>query len=243
MLEVANVKKTFNRGTVNASAITAVNNTAKFYGGAIALWNDGTATLTKSAIASNTAKSNNTARDVAGGGLNISNSQATMSNNVIVGNTDPRNIDFGELNASVKSGGNNLVGTYNGNGRFPIDSTDVSGIQLTDVFVIENGLPALTRATGYTAGYEKTPVYTVALNSSSDNPAANILGGTNQTPTPEPPEGNDTNQTPNPEPPAESGSWTKYLMYGAIIVILLIVVVVGIVAFMKYREKNQYKFG
>lgn len=233
----------FNRGTVNATAVTAVNNTAKFYGGAIAFWNDGNVTLTKSAIAGNTAKSNNTAKDVGGGGLNISNSQASLSNNVIVGNTDPRNVDFSELNASVKSGGNNLVGTYNGNGRFPIDSTDVSGTQLTDVFVVENGLPALTRSTGYTAGYDKVPVYTIALNSSSSNPAAGILGGTNQTPTPEPPEGNDTNQTPDPEPPAESGGWTKYLMYGAILVILLVVIVVGIVAFLKYREKNQYKFG
>ncbi|MBZ3935367.1 right-handed parallel beta-helix repeat-containing protein [Methanimicrococcus blatticola] len=233
----------FNRGTVNANAITAVNNTAKFYGGAIAFWNDANSTLTKSAIAGNIAKSNNTAKDVGGGGLNVSNSQATLSNNVIVGNTDPRKVDFGELNSTVKSGGNNLVGTYHGNGRFPIDSTDVSGIQLADVFVIENDLPAVTKSTGHTAGYDKVPVYTIALNSSADNPAASILGGANQTPTPEPPEENETNQTP-PEPdgvPPESG--LKWLVYGAIIVILLIVVVIGIVAFLKYRQKNQYKFG
>lgn len=232
----------FNRGTVDVTSCTAVNNTAKFYGGAVALWNDGKATITKTILASNTAKSNNTAKDVGGGGLNVSNSQATISNNVIVGNTDPRNVDFGELNATVKSGGNNLVGVYNGNGRYPIDATDAAGIQLTDVFVIENGLPALTKTTGYTAGVDKAPVYTVTLNSSPNNPAADVLGTTNQTPAPEPSEPG--NETPTPEPPSDSGSsWTKYLMYGVIAIVLLVVIAVAIVAFLKYREKNQYKFG
>ncbi|WNY23655.1 hypothetical protein MmiHf6_09640 [Methanimicrococcus hongohii] len=234
----------FSRGTVNATGITAVNNTAKFFGGAVALWNDGNATLTKSVLAGNTAKSNNTAKDVGGGGLNISNSVATISNNVIVGNTDPRNVDFGQLNATVNSGGNNLVGTYNGNGRFPIDSTDVSGIEVENVFVMQNGLPAVTRSTGYTAGYDKVQVYTVALNSSADNPAADILGGNEQTPEPDQPSENETNQTPvEPEPEDSGSSWTKWLMYGIIAIVLLVIIAVAGVLLWKYNEKRKYKFG
>ncbi|MDR2945082.1 MAG: hypothetical protein LBU81_08435 [Methanosarcinales archaeon] len=241
----------FSRGTVNANAVTAVNNTAKFYGGALAFWNDGDTTLTKSAIAGNTAKSNNTAKDIGGGGLNISNSRAVLSDNVIVGNTDPRSIDFGEFNASVQSGGRNLVGTYNGSGRFPIDSADAAGLQPADLFVIENGLPSLTKATGQTAGFDNIPVYTIALNSSSSNPAAGILGdGRTQPPAPEPQEpqdpssGSEVNQTPGAEPPAESGSsLLMYLILGIIAVILLVVIAVGIVFFLIYREKRKYKFG
>lgn len=231
----------FSRGTLNVTSSTAVNNTAKFYGGAAALWNDGTATMTKTVLAGNTAKSNNTARDTAGGGLNISNSQAVLSNNVIVGNTDPRNVDFGQTNSTVSSGGNNLVGTYNGS-RYPIEATDVLGTVVEDVFVIENGLPALTRATGYTAGYDKVPVYTVALNSSASNPAASILGAGNQTPAPEE---NDT--TPEPEPPVPDetgpGSRPNYLVYGLIAVILLAVLGVGAFLLWRFNEKRKYKFG
>lgn len=237
----------FNRGTLDITSCTAVNNTAKFFGGAAALWNDGKVTMTKSILASNTAKSNNTAKDIGGGGLNVSNSEATLANNVIVGNTDPRNVDFGELNSSVKSGGNNLVGIYNGNGRYPIDATDAAGIQLTDVFVIENGLPALTKTTGYTAGVDKVPVYTVTLNSSPNNPAADVLGESNQTPEPAPPEPTPSEpepEIPEPEPPSDSGSnWITYLMYIVIAVVLLVIIAVAVIAFLKYREKNQYKFG
>lgn len=233
----------FNRGTLNVTSSTIVNNTAKYYGGGAALWNDGNATVTKTIFAANTARSNNTARDVGGGGVNISNSQALLSNNIIVGNTDPRNVDLSEHNASVRSGGNNLVDIYNGNGRYPIEASDAAGIQMEDVFVIENGLPSLTRTTGHTAGYDRVPLYTVALNSSRDNPAADVLGTSNQTPVPVPPQDNQTNNTPEPAPPEESGGWRKYLMYGVIGIVLIIILAVAVVAYLRYREKNQYKFG
>ncbi|WNY29004.1 hypothetical protein MmiEs2_12170 [Methanimicrococcus stummii] len=235
----------FNRGTLDAKSVTAVNNTAKFFGGAAALWNDGNVTLTKSVLAGNTAKSNNTAKDVGGGGINVSNSQATLSSNVIVGNTDPREIDFGEGNATVRSGGNNLVGTYRGSGRFPIEATDVAGIQMSDVFVIENGLPALTKSTGYTAGYDKVQVYTVALNSSANNPAAGILGDYTPAPTPTPEPSEPGTVTPEPEQPsAGSGSsLVTYLVYGVIGIVLLVILAVVAVLLWKYNEKRKYKFG
>ncbi|WP_318785788.1 hypothetical protein [Methanimicrococcus hacksteinii] len=235
----------FNRGTLNVTSSTAVNNTAKFFGGAAAFWNDGKATMTKTILAANTAKSNNTAKDVGGGGLNISNSEATISNNVIVGNTDPREIDFGEGNATVRSGGSNLVGTYRGTGRFPIEATDVAGIQMSDVFVIENGLPSMTKSTGYTAGADKVQVYTAALNSSANNPAADVLGesgGQTPAPAPEPSEPG-TNVTPEPETPSTGWTSWKILTYGAIALVLLIVIAVAVIAYLRYREKNQYKFG
>lgn len=234
----------FGRGTFTIDSCTAVNNTAMIFGGAIAVWNDAKATLTKNAIAGNTAKANNTAKDPAGGGLNISRSEALITGNVIVGNTDPRNLDFGEENATVRSGGNNLVGIYRGTGRFPIESTDVDGITPGDVFVIDsNGLPAVTRAVGQTAGYDKVQVYTVELNSSPNNPAASILGENQSTPEPDPESPEEDNQNPT-QPPEEGGSsWTEYLMYLGIGVILIVIIAVGAYAYLKYREKNQYKFG
>ena len=233
----------FSRGDLTVTSSTAVNNTAKFYGGALASWNDGTATLTKNIIAANTARSNNTRNDTGGGGLNISNSNAMLSNNVIVGNTDPRTIDFGEANATVRSGGNNLLGTYRGTGRFPIDASDVAGIVAEDVFVLSGGLPSLTKPTGHTAGYNNIPVYTVELNSSSNNPAAHVLGESGSVPEPQPPQV-DVPQTPPPQPPVESSGskLVTYLMYSLIFVVLIIVLGVGVYFGLKYRKKKQYEF-
>ncbi|MDR0766848.1 MAG: right-handed parallel beta-helix repeat-containing protein [Methanosarcinales archaeon] len=236
----------FSRGTVNATAVTAINNTAKFFGGAVALWNGGDLTMTKSVLAANTARSNNTPRETGGGGMNISNSRATLSNNVVVGNTDPRNIDFGEQNATVRSGGNNLIGAYNGSGRFPIEATDQSGIQAADVFVINGGLPDVNRATGYTAGFDRVPVYTVALNSSPNNPAAIVLGVVTQPPAPGPGD-NETNQTPPPPPTDpeynDHGNWIKYLIYGIAAIVLLVIIAVAAFLLWRYNEKRKYKFG
>lgn len=234
----------FSRGILDVKSSTAVNNTAKFYGGAAAFWNDATTTMTKTVLAGNTAKSNNTAKDPAGGGLNISGSQATLSNNVIVGNKDPREIDFGEYKADVRSNGNNLVGIYRGDGRYPIDASDAAGILAENVFVMENGLPALTKSTGHTAGADKATVYTVALNSSSDNPAIDVLGDSGVTPKPEPekPDNPDTNQTPEPEKP-ESGGLLQYLKYIVGGIVLLIILVIAAVLLWKYNEKRKYKFG
>ena len=233
----------FGRGTFTIDSGTAINNTAKFFGGAIASWNDAKGTITKTVIASNTAKANNTAKDPAGGGLNISRSEVFIGSNVIVGNTDPRMIDFGEENATVRSGGSNLVGVYRGTAAFPIDSSDVIGTTLESVFVIDgNGLPALTRSTGQTAGYDRVQVYTVELNSSPNNPAAPILGGQQPAqPQPQPPAEDDTPPV-TPEQPTEDTSWTKYLMYGIILVALVIVLVVGVYVLLRINNKRKYKF-
>ncbi|MCL2549552.1 MAG: hypothetical protein FWE78_01210 [Methanimicrococcus sp.] len=240
----------FGRGTFTIDSCTAVNNTATFYGGAIAVWNDAKATLTKNAIAGNTAKANNTARDPAGGGLNVSRADAVLTNNVIVGNIDPREIDFGEENSSVRSNGNNLVGVYRGTGRFPIGPSDATGITMNEVFVIGgSGLPAVTKATGYTAGYDRVQLYTVELNSSPNNPAASILGNqppvTPAPPTPQPPT---ENNTPQPEAPADGSdsavsSILVIIMFIVVAVVLLAVVVVGAFAYLRYRRKKEYKFG
>jgi len=238
----------FGRGTFTIDSCTAVNNTATFFGGAIAVWNEAKAILTKNAIAGNTAKANNTARDPAGGGLNISRADAVLTNNVIVGNVDPREIDFGEENSSVRSNGNNLVGVYRGNGRFPISPSDATGITMNEVFVIDgSGLPAVTKATGYTAGYDRVQIYTVELNSSPNNPAASVLG--NQppappAPAPEPPKENNT--PPPSEPPAKESGRSMvitYIVYAVIAVALMIIIAVGTFAYIRYRKKKEYKFG
>ena len=234
----------FSRGDLTATSNTAVNNTARFYGGAVALWNSGTATLTKNVIVGNNAKSNNTQKDAGGGGMNISNSNAMLSSNVVLGNTDPRIIDFGEENATVRSGGNNIIGTYRGSARFPIDASDLAGISVEDVFVMNGGTPSLTKSTGQTAGYDNIPVYTVTLNSSSSNPAASILG--EYVPQqPQPPVEDDTPQNPAPEPPVDSGNklkLTTILMFAVIGIILLVVLAVAAVFLLKYRQKKQYEF-
>jgi len=234
----------FGRGTFTIDSSTAVNNTARFFGGAIASWNDAKGTITKTAMAANTAKANNTAKDPAGGGLNISRSEVFIGSNVIVGNTDPRMIDFGEENATVRSGGSNLVGVYRGTTNFPIDGSDVIGTTLESVFVIDgNGLPALTRSTGQTAGYDRVQVYTIELNSSPNNPAISILGGQQQPVQPEQPP---TEEKPTPdipsEPPAEGTKWVTYLMYGIILVVAVIILAVGIFAVLRYNNKRKYKF-
>jgi hypothetical protein len=234
----------FGRGTFTIDSSTAINNTAKFYGGAIASWNDAKGTITKTIIASNTAKANNTAKDPAGGGLNISRSDVLIGSNVIVGNTDPRMIDFGEENATVRSSGDNFVGVYRGTTAFPINSSDALGITLESVFVIDgNGLPALTKSTGQTAGYNRVQVYTVELNSSPNNPAAHIFGGSQPAPQPEqPPEQQPADPTvPEPEPPAKL-SIGKILTYILIIIVLIIILGVGIFVILRYNHKRKYKF-
>ena len=242
----------FGRGTFTIDSCTAVNNTAAFYGGAIAVWNEAKATLTKNAIAGNLAKSNNTAKDPAGGGLNISRADAVLTNNVIVGNKDPREIDFGEESSSVRSNGNNLIGIYKGSGRFPIDSSDVAGITMNEVFVIDgNGLPAVTKPTGHTAGYDRVQIYTVELNSSPNNPAAPILGNQQQAPpappAPEPPKEGEENIPPKPDNSTQTDyAWSKFMsfaVYTIIAVVLMVIIAVGAFAYLRYRRKREYKFG
>lgn len=238
----------FGRGAFTIDSCTAVNNTAIFYGGAIAVWNDAKATLTKNIIAGNTAKANNTARDPAGGGLNISRADAVLTNNVIVGNKDPREIDFGEENSTTRSNGNNLAGVYRGTSRFPILASDMIGIDVRDVFVIDgSGLPAVTKATGYTAGYNQVQVYTVELNSSPNNPAASIFGNPPAPQDPEPPVNNENNTPPQtvPESPGSQSrlSIVIVIVFIVIAAVLLVVIAVGIFAFLRYRRKREYKFG
>jgi len=242
----------FGRGTFTIDSCTFVNNTAVFYGGAIAAWNDAKTTLTKNIIAGNTARANNTPRDPAGGGLNISRAEALLTNNVIVGNTDPRSIDFGEENATVGSNGNNLVGTYRGNGRFPITATDATGIEMSDVFVIDGfGMPAMTKSTGYTAGFERVQVLTAELNSSPNNPAGPIFGI--QTPPPAPPAPQEpetppenVTPAPTPEPPANSGSISTIMtlmLFSIVAIVILVIIAVGAFAYLRYKKKKEYKFG
>ena len=238
----------FNRGAANITAMTAVNNTARSFGGAIASWNDGNLTLTRSVLAGNEARSNNTPRETGGGGLNVSNSRAVLSNNVIVGNNDPRNVDLSERNATIQSGGNNLVGVYNGTGRFPIAGTDDLGILAANVFVIENGLPLMTRTTGHTAGFDRVTVFTVALNSSPNNPAADVLGVTD----PRPPE----TPAPPPTPPElpstpddESGSvaisgMVMLLLFGVVAFVLLIIISIAVILLLlRHNEKRKKEIG
>ena len=233
----------FSRGDLTATSNTAVNNTAKFYGGAAALWNSGTATMTKNVIAGNTAKSNNTQKDTGGGGINVSNSIATLSNNVIVGNTDPRVVDFAEANATVRSGGNNIIGAYRGNGRFPIEASDMDGVIIENVFIMDSGIPSLTKSTGYTAGHNNTPVYTVALSSNPNNPAAAALGESikPQEPQPQPPE-DDTPQTPDSDSSKESSMPIIYAIYVIIGIGLLFVLIVAVYFILRYKKKKEYDF-
>ena len=232
----------FGRGNVIMDSCTAVNNTAKFYGGAVAVWNNANFSLTKNIIAGNKALSNNTARDVGGGGLNISNSEAWISNNIIVGNVDPRNVDFGQQNATVRSNGQNLVGLYRGD-RFPISTTDVDGMQPEDLFVWVHDQPVLTRETGYTAGYENTPVYTAELNSSRDNPAHAVLGLTSSTPAP--PEqgqnGGEEQQNQTPTTPPET-PYANYIIIALLAIIVIGVLIVGGVIFLRFKRRREYKF-
>ena len=235
----------FGRGNVTMDSCTAVNNTAKYYGGAIAVWNNAKFTLTKNIITGNKALSNNTVRDVGGGGLNISNSEAWISNNIIVGNSDPRNVDFGQQNATVMSGGQNLVGLYRGD-RFPINTTDVDGILPENLFVWSYERPSLTRTTGYTAGYDNVQVYTVELNSSRDNPAYNVLGITSEPPNPGPDQNgedeqkNQTTPPPTEKPPTSSG--IEALKKILIIVAAICVLIIAGVLILRYKKKREYKF-
>ena len=232
----------FGRGNVVMDACTAVNNTAKFYGGAVAAWNNANFTLTKNIIAGNKALSNNTARDVGGGGLNISNSEALISNNIIVGNTDPRNVDFGQQNATVRSNGQNLVGLYRGD-RFPINTTDVDGILPENLFVWDHDRPALTRPTGYTAGYENVQVYTAELNNSKDNPAFAVLGlASSAPPTPEPDQnGEDDQQNQPPQTTTPTFNTNSIKMILIAIAVICVLIVAGVLL-LKFKRKREYKF-
>jgi hypothetical protein len=236
----------FGRGTFTIDSCTAVANAARFYGGAIASWNNAKATINGTIIVQNEAKGNNTLKDPSGGGLNISRSDAVISNNVIVGNIDPRNIDFGEQEATVRSNGNNLVGVYRGNGRFPIESSDMTGVGPGSVFALDgNGKVVLTRSMGNTAGYEKIPLYTVELNSSPNNPASFLTGSQPpvQPPQNEIPENTTPEQTEPPEQPDQTEPtplWKTILKYGLIVVVSIVLFSVIAYLFLS-RERKKYR--
>ncbi|WNY25318.1 right-handed parallel beta-helix repeat-containing protein [Methanolapillus millepedarum] len=238
----------FNVGNATITACTATNNTAKLYGGAVASWNDGSTTMNKTVLTNNTANGNGTNQS-AGGGLNVSRGHASIGNNVIVGNKDPRSVDFGEENATVQSLGNNLVGIYKGSGKFPVSSTDAAGITADAVFDTSSGYPSLSKDTGYRAGTNQSIVYTVALNSSSSNPAISVLGSntspqpsneTNQSNQSNPSnESNQSNAT-NPEPSGNGNmSWIWYVLIAIVVIAVLGIVVYALI---KYNNKRQYKF-
>jgi hypothetical protein len=238
----------FGRGTFTIDSCTAVANAAKFYGGAIASWNNATATINGTILVQNEAKGNNTVKDPSGGGLNISRSDAVISNNVIVGNIDPRNIDYGEQEATVRSNGNNLVGVYRGTGRFPIEASDMTGVGPGSVFALDgSGNVVLTRSMGNTAGYEKIHLYTVELNSSPNNPASFLKG--NQTPSQPPQNETPENTTPDQtepgqqEPPEQTEPnpvWRTILKYGLIVVVSIILFSVIAYLFLS-RERRKYR--
>jgi hypothetical protein len=239
----------FGRGNVRMEQCTAVNNTARVFGGAVAVWNNADFTLEKNIIAGNKALSNNSVRDVGGGGLNISNSRALIANNIIVGNTDPRSVDFGQQNATVRSDGKNLVGLYrdNGTGRFPIHTTDVDGLAPETLFVWDHDRPALTRPTGALAGYENVQVYTAELNSSPNNPAYDVLGDINPPPptipSPGPGDGdNETNQTPQPSEPKPPTNVLGHIKTILIIAAVICVLIVAVVVILKLKRRRDYKF-
>ncbi|MDV0446282.1 hypothetical protein MsAg5_01110 [Methanosarcinaceae archaeon Ag5] len=237
----------FNVGTATITSCTATNNTAKLYGGAVAAWNDGVTNMTKTVLTNNTANGNGTNQS-AGGGLNVSRGQAAIGNNVIVGNKDPRSVDFGEENATVQSLGNNLVGVYKGSGKYPISSTDAAGITADAVFDTSSGYPSLSKDTGYRAGVNQSTVYTVVLNSSSSNPAISVLGSSTPAPQPQ----NDSNQTNQSnqsnqsnetnQTPSDNGGGMSWIWYILIAIVVIVVLAVVVYALIKYNNKRQYKF-